>query len=238
MLTLLALFFTAFCAAQEISIPQGIYSPVFKEPGEGETVVGPLQADETPVTNLQYSRFLKAHPEFSKKNAKAVFVDSGYLAQWGADGTFPAGQKNHPVVHVSWFMARKYCAWKGKRLPTIAEWEYMSDAQNPKLEKKILDWYAQPRSRLRPVGKEEANQFGLKDIHGHIWEWVENFSETIMSGDSRGGSPTEALFCGGASLRAKDPKLYAAFLRFAFRSSLTAPYTSAKLGFRCVKDLR
>jgi formylglycine-generating enzyme required for sulfatase activity len=46
----------------------------------------------------------------------------------------------------------------------------------------------------------------------------------------------DSLFCGGAALKAKDPKLYAAFMRFAFRSSLTAKYESANLGFRCVRD--
>lgn len=219
-------------------MPKGVYIPVFRDPGELDTQVGPLWVDETPVTNKAFLSFVKSKPEYSKSKAPKLFVGSGYLSHWSGDLSFDKSIENFPVVHVSWFMARKYCESRGKRLPTIAEWEVASDAQNPKIESGILEWYAKPGSKLRPVGQGPANRFGLKDAHGLIWEWVDNFSETIMSGDSRGGSSTDSLFCGGASLKAKDPKLYATFMRFAFRSSLDARYDSAILGFRCVKDYK
>ncbi len=222
---------------KEVNLPKQTYRPVFRDPGEANVMVGPLKVDETPVTNQQFLGFIKEHPEYSKSRIAKIFADSGYLAHWTGDLSFKDTEANFPVTNVSWFVARKYCAAQGQRLPTIAEWEVASDAQSPKNEEKILAWYAKPGSTLRAVGTEKANKYGVKDMHGLIWEWVDNFAETIMSGDSRGGSSKDQLFCGGAALNAKDPKLYAAFMRFAFRSSLTAKYSSANLGFRCVRDV-
>lgn len=236
-LFLLTVFSTQTTYA-EVRIPEGVYTPIFREPGEGDTKVGPLLIDETPVTNAAFADFVDENPEFKKSAIKALFADSNYLSHWTGDGSFKKNEANHPVVFVSWFAARRYCQWRGGRLPTIAEWEYASVASDLENEKIILAWYSKPNSSLRDVSQGLANKFGIKDMHGHIWEWVDNFSETIMSGDSRGGSSKDAFFCGGAALKAKDPTKYAAFIRFAFRSSLTAQYTSQNLGFRCVRDKR
>lgn len=222
---------------KEVKMPKEVYVPVFRDPGEADTLVGPLLIDETPVTNKDFLRFIRKHPQFSKSKIPSLFADNGYLSHWNGDNSFDSAHSQFPIVHVSWFVARKYCQAQGMRLPTIAEWEVASDAQNLKSEAAILEWYSKPGANLKKVGINSGNKFGVKDAHGLIWEWVDNFAEAIMSGDSRGGSPTDSLFCGGAALKAKDPKKYATFMRFAFRSSLTAKYTSANLGFRCVRDI-
>lgn len=233
----LFLCFTSTTFGAEIKLPQKNYEPMFRDPGEKDTIVGPIFVDESPVTNQDFLKFLIKNPQFKKSKIASIFVDKGYLSRWPTDTSFVKAEALFPVTEVSWFIARKYCESEGKRLPTIAEWEVASDAQNPKVEVKILEWYGKPELKLRNVGVEPANKYGMKDMHLLIWEWVDNFSEAIMSGDSRGGSPTDSMFCGGASLKAKDPTLYAAFMRFAFRSSLTAKYTSKNLGFRCVRDI-
>lgn len=233
---ILLLTFSPVVSGKEVKLPKEVYEPAFRDPGETNTIVGPLLVDESPVTNRQFLAFILDHPQFSRSKIASLYADEGYLSHWTSDKTFAKSEADFPVTYVSWFIARKYCAAQGKRLPTIAEWEIFSEARDPKAESKILQWYSKPGSTLRSVGKEAGNKFGVKDAHGLIWEWVDNFAESIMSGDSRGGSPTDSLFCGGAALKAKDPKLYAAFVRFAFRSSLTAKYNSANLGFRCVKD--
>lgn len=233
---MLILSFAGSAQASEVFVPKGLYQPVFREPKETDISVGPLWVDQVPVTNKKFLEFIKKNPQFSKSKVKSLFADAGYLPRWHQASSFPKGEAHYPVVGVSWFVARRYCEFQGKRLPSIAEWELASDARDTKNEAKILEWYSKPNLSLRNVGQSPKNKFGLNDMHNLVWEWVDNFSETIMSADSRGGSDKANLFCGGASLKAKDPSLYAAFIRFAFRSSLNAKYTSTNLGFRCIRS--
>ncbi|HMN68879.1 MAG TPA: formylglycine-generating enzyme family protein [Bdellovibrionales bacterium] len=234
---LIFIFPVSFALGAVVTVPKAKYSPLFRDPGEEDSNVGPLKVDVTPVTNRQFLDFLKSNPRFLRSRLAPLYADRGYLSHWTGDTSFAPGHGDFPVTNVSWFMARKYCEYQGQRLPTIAEWEVASDAQNPAVEKSILEWYAHPNSALRAVQSEPPNRYGIKGAHMLIWEWVENYSEAILSGDSRGGSSTESRYCGGAALKAKDPTRYAAFMRFAFRGSLTAKYTSKNLGFRCVQDI-
>ena len=81
------------------------------------------------------------------------------------------------------------------------------------------------------------NVQGVYDMHGLIWEWVEDFNASIMTGESRADVALDRnLFCGGGSASAADPGDYAAFMRYAFRGSLQAKYTIRNLGFRCAKE--
>lgn len=235
---LLSMFTSSVVLGSEVTVPRTKYVPIFRDPGEPDIYVGPLSVDVTPVTNQEFLQFLRLHRKFSRAKIASLYADSGYLSHWMNSDDHPESEANYPVTNVSWFVARKYCEAGGKRLPTIAEWEVLSDARSKANEARILEWYSNPNSSLRTVRDEPKNRFGIKGAHALIWEWVENYSESIMSGDSRGGSSTERLYCGGAALKAKDPTQYATFMRFAFRSSLSAKYTSKNLGFRCVRDLR
>ena len=138
-------------------------------------------------------------------------------------------------------------AANGYRLPTEAEWEYAAQASETKPDgkddknylQKIYDWYSTPTpNEISRVGSKGKNYWGVYDLHGLIWEWNQDFSSSLVTGESRGNNGLEKnLFCGSGSVGAKDFKNYPAFMRFAFRSSLKANYTTANLGFRCVKDL-
>lgn len=73
-------------------------------------------------------------------------------------------------------------------------------------------------------------------MHGLVWEWVYDFNSIVMNNDGRNQEEMpEGLFCGSASLNANDATDYAAFVRFAFRTSLKGNYNLRKLGFRCAK---
>ena len=99
-------------------------------------------------------------------------------------------------------------------------------------------WYGQPTpARLPPVGSTPRNAYGASDIHGLIGEWTLDFNSALVSGESRADSAIERmLYCGSGAAGASDFEDYAAFMRYAFRSSLEARYTVANLGFRGVRE--
>jgi formylglycine-generating enzyme required for sulfatase activity len=88
------------------------------------------------------------------------------------------------------------------------------------------------------VGRGAPSPDGVRDLHGLIWEWVEDFNDTLVSSDSRSGDDPDRLrFCGAGAIAAGDRTDYAAFMRVAFRSSLEGRFTLSNLGFRCARDL-
>lgn len=218
-----------------VKVPAGAYEPLFKDKGEDSIKVDSLIVDAVPVTNEKFLEFVKKNPRWKKGVITPIYADKTYLEQWPTTLKFAQGTAKYPVVHVSWFAARAYCRAHEARLPTMAEWEYFSQTQDPRYEAETLKWYAQVLAPKKEVGMGPANKLGIYDTTGLVWEWVEDFSSAIMAGDSREG-PMRDMFCGGASLGSKDPRQYAAFMRYAFRSSLKAQYTTSTLGFRCVKD--
>jgi formylglycine-generating enzyme required for sulfatase activity len=230
-------------------VPSGRYEPLFRgEKDPKEITVQAFLLDAAPVTNEEYREFLQANPKWRRSEVKRLFADANYLKSWADDLDFGAGNRsNAPVVHVSWFAAKAYCAWKGKRLPTTVEWEYAAAAsvsrpdggKDPQFKQEILAWYGQPSvSNLPPVASRAKNFFGVHDLHGLVWEWVADFNTAMVTGDARGDTGLDRkLFCGSGSEGTNDRENYPAYMRYAFRSSLKAAYTVHNLGFRGAKDL-
>ena len=233
---LLTLLSAGFSEAKptDIFIKSGIYTPFFRDKNEPDQQIGALNVDKFPVTNHDFQNYLKTHPEWRKSSRKEIFAGASYLEHWESEMFFSKEKTWLPVTNVSWFAARQYCESQKKRLMTIAEWEFVSNAQDPAVLGLILGWYGKTNEKLSAVHKGSINSFGLVGMHGLIWEWVEDFSTAIVAGDSRSSNETNgAMFCGSGSLNVKDPSQYATFMRFAHRSSLKANSTGRNLGFRC-----
>lgn len=231
-----------------VAIPTGTYQPLFAGKGEAENVsVEPFLLEEHAVTNEQFLAFVFEHPQWRRSVVVELFADAGYLSHWPDDLDHGPSAGDRPVTHVSWFAARAYAQWIGRRLPTLAEWEAVAAADeterrgrdNPAFVQRILDWYGRPTPAVpQPVRSTFRNVHGAWDMHGLVWEWIEDFNSALVTGESRGDSGLERnLFCGSGSVGAADPSDYAAFMRFAFRSSLRASYTVKNLGFRCAADV-
>jgi formylglycine-generating enzyme required for sulfatase activity len=228
-------------------VPEGGYRPLFQTPGEPkELQVKAFYLDTTEVTVADFLEFVRANPQWARSQVKRVFADESYLKNW--DDEFNPGTVglDKPVTFVSWFAAKAYAQWRGKRLPTVAEWEHAAAASATQADgsaetgfkQAVLRWYIAPGSDLRSVRRGPPNLWGVYDLHGLVWEWVSDFNSVLLAGDSRAGdSLAGGFFCGNGSAGANDASDYPAFMRTGFRSSLKANYCVHNLGFRCAKDL-
>jgi len=242
-LAIIVLAAAGVAAAEPARIGPGTYRPMFPaSPSEREVAVKAFRLDRTPVTNAEYLAFVITNPTWRRDRVKPLLVDEHYLAHWAGPLDLGAARPNGPVVRVSWFAARAFCAARGGRLPLEREWELAAAAservrdasRDPGFQERVLRWYAKLAPAVLPEVGGAPNAWGVRDLHGLVWEWVEDFSASLVATDSR--DPTAQMFCGGAGASARDPAAYATFMRIAFRSSLDARATTTALGFRCAYD--
>jgi formylglycine-generating enzyme required for sulfatase activity len=235
----------ACAAAERLPIgPAELDSVLSTGAGQPPVHVNRFVLDRLPVTNGEFLLFVRTHPQWQRGHAPTLFADDDYLSHWaGPDALGAATQADQPVTRVSWFAARAYCEAAGGRLPDWQEWElaaaaseHLEDARkDPAWRERILDWYSQPASKpLARVGLGPPDTHGVQDLHGLVWEWVEDFNSLIVSGDSRNqGDPDKLKFCGAGALSLQGRDNFAILMRIAFLSSLEARSSARSLGFRC-----
>lgn len=202
------------------------------------------------VTRGQFERFVEATGHKAGDDCE-VHAPDGWKKVQGASWRNPGFDqtREHPVVCVSWLDAQAYVGWLGRqtgkayRLLSEAEWEYVAgtgsvthDTANygadeccgPKAEGKDRWKYT------APVGRFDANTFGLYDVRGNVWEWLQDcYHEDYRGAPTDGTARTSG--CSHADRRALrggswgDP---ASSLRRAYRlrGSLDGRYFT--LGFR------
>lgn len=237
----------AVAASDLAAVPGGPFRSVLPEsPTLAVVSVKPYRMDRRLVSNDEFAAFVKRQPQWRRGAAPAIFADGQYLAHWGSPDAPGPGNRKQAVTHVSWFAASAYCEARGARLPTWYEWEFAAAADatradardDPAWRQQILDWYARPSvGGLPNAGASKANYFGIRDLHGVAWEWVDDFAALMVSGDNREqGDPDLLKFCGAGALSMEQKDNYAVLMRVAMLSSLKASYTTANLGFRCAQD--
>lgn len=234
-------------AADVVRIPAGDFAPLFGlDKGQTSFHVNEYWLDRRPVTRARYAAFVAAHPEWRPGAVPEIYADPQYLQNW--DGDRPReGQEEYPVTHVSWFAAAAYCRAGGGRLPSTLEWEYVAAASQKEPDatkdrafvERILGWYARPSHGdlgLAPVG-DTPNFFGVENLHGLVWEWTSDFNASFITADNRAdGDRSRSFFCGNGVTGAARREDYAAFMRYAMRSSLGAAFAVGNVGFRCAYD--
>jgi formylglycine-generating enzyme required for sulfatase activity len=165
------------------------------------------------------------------------------------------GRGRQPVIDMSWDDAKQYVAWialqtgKPYRLLTEAEWEYAARAgtqtayswgdrigtSNANCEGCGSRW---DNRQTAPVGSFTPNAFGLHDMHGNVWEWVEDcYNESYNGAPTDGSAWTTHGDCGFRMLRSGSWNRTPEFLRSATRVWLAAAIRSNRLGVRVARTL-
>jgi iron(II)-dependent oxidoreductase len=138
--------------------------------------------DRDKVTNAELAAFLNATGLRPPGADRRYDEDDPDARIHRSDGRWIAdpGFARHPAVEVSWFGARDYCAWKGRRLPTEAEWEKAARGDDrrpypwgfaaPAPERAVFGRaYNATDVPSRPAG---ASPYGVQDILGNLREWT------------------------------------------------------------------
>ena len=252
-----AIIISAFCLLAAIhenlrpnvKIDGGEFVPLYGVTAVNQKFkVAPFRLDIAPVTNQEFLAFVKKHPEWKPRTQAKLLADAQYLKHWNVKGAPEKSDLNKPVTNISYFAASDFCVASHGRLPTVLEWEYVAAAsdtakdasRDPKFVQQLLDWYGKPfnLATLGAIMKDKPNAWGVYDIHRLVWEWNADFNSVFVAGDNRrDGEQLKNLYCGDSAASSSDRANYAAFMRYAMRSSLRGEYTTENLGFRCAYDI-
>jgi len=162
------------------------------------------------------------------------------------------GRERRPVINVSWQDAKRYVRWlNGRiggmayRLLSEAEWEYAARAGtttrwsfgDDEAQPGDYAWFAaNAQSRTQPVGAKRANAFGLFDMHGNVWEWVEDCYAPYGSAPADGSANT-TQGCSSRVVRGGSWVVNPQILRSANRDWNTPTYRINVIGFRLARTV-
>ena len=204
------------------------------------------ETDEQPVHSVSVNSFSIGKYEVTVGQYKVFCTATGRAMpeepNWG-------WQDKHPMVNVTYNDAVSYCNWLGEkfggdwRLPTEAEWEYAARGGNKsnrytyaggdELEK--VAWFEDNAGgQTQAVGRKKANELGIYDMSGNVWEWCkdwygEDYYKTSPATNPKGPTSGELRVLRGGGWDGG-----AAYCRVAYRCGGTPSHRNHFSGFRVV----
>ena len=202
--------------------------------------------DKYETTNAQYKEFIDANPQWQKNRIPKKYHDGDYLKHWNGND-YPPDKGNHPVVYVSWYAAMAYAEWRGKRLPTEAEWESAARGAWRTMNANTAN-YGETVGDTTPVGTYPPDRSGLYDMAGNVWEWCldeynPDFYAISPSHNPLAGGTMDNILSDWTNvktvrvLRGGSWVSDAKFVRVSDRTRFTPKITNKARGFRCVKPV-
>jgi serine/threonine protein kinase/formylglycine-generating enzyme required for sulfatase activity len=215
----------------------------WRRPTDERVRLGGFFIDRYEVTNQEFKEFINGGGYLRRELWKHTFIKAGRELKWeeamrelrdrtGLPGprswsgqNYPEGRAAHPVTEITWYEAAAYAEFRGKRLPTMFEWEKAARNGQSSFAGLTLPWglsgeTTDHRANFKSAGTSPVDSFefgmspfGCYNMAGNVGEWCLN--ET-----------TEGFITAGGSW--EDP----AYL-FGYYGTYPPFHSSNKLGFRC-----
>ena len=225
----------------------------------GSFRMGCLSDDDSCPAGERPVRIVRIPQPFALSKHEVTFADwDACVAAGGCGGYRPTdrgwGRGNRPVIHVSWRDAQAYASWLSEetgepyRLPSESEWEYAARAGTV-TKYSWGDLIGRNRAncdgcgsrwdddRTAPVGSFAPNPFGLHDMHGNVWEWVEDCWNGSYSGAPSDGGAWLSGDCAKRVLRGGSWGVKPRLLRSALRGWNSPGDRLNSIGFRVARTL-
>ena len=209
-------------------------------------------SDEKPVREVAIASFALSKHEVTFAQWDACVSGGGGCGHRPEDEGW--GRAARPVVNVSWEDTQSYVSWLSRetgetyRLPTEAEWEYAARAGTTTkyswgneigVNRANCDGCGSQwdNSRTAPVGSFAANPWGLYDMHGNVWERVQDCWNGNYAGAPVDGSAWLSGDCSERVVRGGSWYYYPWFLRAAYRYGSSPGFRNNLSGFRVARTL-
>jgi formylglycine-generating enzyme required for sulfatase activity/energy-coupling factor transporter ATP-binding protein EcfA2 len=227
--------------------------------GPGTFMMGSTHSDMQSFDGERPAHQVTIEKPFAIGKYEVTFAEYDRFAQ--TTGRLPNdkgwGRGKRPIIFVSWQDANAYAEWlsektgKRYRLPAETEWEYAARADS-----QTRYWWDNQiggkqancdgcgsqwdNQKTAPVGKFPANEFGLHDTAGNVWEWVQdcwhdNFESAPK--DERAWTEEDGGDCNARVIRGGSWDSDSAWVRSAQRGGGRPDYRSGSIGFRLARDL-
>jgi sulfatase modifying factor 1 len=233
------------CPGAMIQIPGGNFV-MGSDDTEGESderpertvTLEPFHMDMFEVTNAEYQECVQAgactEPRYAYSDTRASYYGN-------------PNYSHYPVLYVSWFQAKEYCRYSGKRLPSEAEWERAARGAAP--SERTYPWgdgsptcnvanYSGCLGDTSEIGsyKAGATDEGVFDLAGNLYEWTRDwygldyYAQGAVDNPLGPDTGTYRVTRGGGFTSSST------YLRVANRSSDSPADTTSNTGFRCAKS--